>query len=103
MKVSDKLSHAAILEQCAEECAELAQACLKLARKLRDENPTPKSKEKLIEGLMEELADATVCIDVMTEAGIFDDDSYNAIFDLIESKHIRWEERLEQHLKEKEN
>lgn len=99
MKVSDVLSHAAILEQCAEECAELAQACLKLARKLRYENPTPKSKEELIEGLVEELADVEVCVDVMTEAGIFDDDSYNAIFDLIHSKHVRWEERLEQHLK----
>lgn len=101
MKVSDVLNHAAILEQCAEECAELAQACLKLARKLRGENPTPKSKEELIADLTEELADVTVCTNIMVEAGILDDSE--DIFDLIESKHIRWEERLEQHLKEKEN
>lgn len=31
----------AVLEQCAEELAELTQAALKMARKLRGENPTP--------------------------------------------------------------
>lgn len=33
----------ALLEQLAEECSELAQAALKLARLERGENPTPKT------------------------------------------------------------
>lgn len=41
-----KLPKAALLEQAAEEAAELAQACLKLARVYRGENPTPVTEEK---------------------------------------------------------
>ena len=44
---------------------------------------------------MEELADVTVCVDVMTDAGIFDNSS--DIYDLIEFKHARWEERIEEY------
>ena len=42
--VLDMIGTAAALEQLAEESAELAQAALKTARKLRGENPTPKSR-----------------------------------------------------------
>lgn len=42
--VLDMIGTAALLEQLAEESAELAQAALKLARKMRNENPTPKSR-----------------------------------------------------------
>lgn len=41
--VLDMIGTAALLEQLAEESAELAQAALKMARKLRNENPTPKT------------------------------------------------------------
>jgi hypothetical protein len=37
--VLDMIGTAALLEQLAEESAELAQAALKMARKLRNENP----------------------------------------------------------------
>lgn len=32
MKIIDKIGTPAMLEQCAEECAELGQACLKLGK-----------------------------------------------------------------------
>lgn len=41
--VLEMIGTAALLEQLAEESAELAQAALKMARKLRNENPTPKT------------------------------------------------------------
>ena len=38
--VLEMIGTAALLEQLAEESAELAQAALKMARKIRNENPT---------------------------------------------------------------
>ena len=40
----EAIGSAAMLEQLAEESAELAQAALKAARILRDDNPTPGSR-----------------------------------------------------------
>ena len=70
MDITDKIGFPATLEQCAEECSELAQVCLKMARKLRDENPTPKSIEDIIENLNDETADVLVCIDELIKSGI---------------------------------
>ena len=39
--IAEKIGQAALLEQTAEEAAELSHAALKLARILRGENPTP--------------------------------------------------------------
>ena len=60
--IVEKIGVPALLEQTAEECCELAQACLKMARKLRDENPTPKSVEDIRDNLVEEMADVEVCL-----------------------------------------
>jgi NTP pyrophosphatase (non-canonical NTP hydrolase) len=51
----------AMLEQLAEESTELAQACLKKARKLRGENPTPKSMAECDRNLIEEFSDVIQC------------------------------------------
>lgn len=51
--VLDMIGTAALLEQLAEESAELAQAALKMARKLRNENPTPKSRADCVANLQE--------------------------------------------------
>lgn len=59
----EKIGYEAMLEQTAEECTELAQACLKLARKIRNENPTPKTIEQCYENLYEEMADVLLCFD----------------------------------------
>lgn len=52
---------AVLYEQLAEECNELAQACLKKARKLRGENYTPKTMEEINEALEEEYTDVQLC------------------------------------------
>lgn len=44
------LGEPALLEQLAEECSELAQAALKLARLERGENPIPKTEEEWNDG-----------------------------------------------------
>lgn len=51
----------AMLEQLAEEAAELAQAALKLARIERGENPTPVTKREAKAHLIEEFTDVETC------------------------------------------
>ena len=58
----------AVLEQCAEELAELTQAALKMARKLRGENPTPMTHAQAAEHLHEELGDVRLCLKVLDVA-----------------------------------
>ena len=63
-----------MLEQLAEECAELAHASLKLARKIRGENPTPKDIPELIENLEEESADVNLFIWLLENESILETD-----------------------------
>ncbi len=51
----------AMYEQLAEEGAEFVHACLKKARKLRCENPTPKSMADINKNLIEEFTDFIQC------------------------------------------
>lgn len=60
----------AMLEQTAEEATELAQACLKLSRLIRDENPVYKSKTEIVANLHEEIADCMICINELINAGL---------------------------------
>jgi NTP pyrophosphatase (non-canonical NTP hydrolase) len=56
----------AMLEQTAEECVELAHACLKLARYYRNENKVyGKTEEELLDNLAEEMADVDICFNEM--------------------------------------
>ena len=55
----------AALEQLAEESAELAQAALKLARYLRAENPTQKSRKQGEEDLKEEVTDVILAMEAL--------------------------------------
>ena len=64
-EILDQIGEAAALEQTAEECAELAHACLKMARKFRAENPTPAAEDVISEQIHEELADLMTCVDVL--------------------------------------
>ena len=63
----EELGTPAVLEMCAEECVELAHACLKLARKIRDDNPTPKTVEECTNALAEEMGDMYLCMRLVTE------------------------------------
>ena len=93
MKIIDKIGIPALLEQTAEECTELAQACLKLARKMRGNNPTPKDVPELIENLEEEVADVEICIELLADDGIIDTAT---VIDISEAKEKRWMKRLEE-------
>ena len=57
----ENIGTTAMLEQMAEEAAELAQAALKLARVLRAENPTPVTLEEAKMNLTEEFTDVQHC------------------------------------------
>ncbi len=59
-QIREIIPEAALYEQLAEECSELSQACLKKARKLRDENYTPKTMEEIDANLEEEFTDVTL-------------------------------------------
>ena len=50
----EKIGTSAMLEQLAEEAAELSQAALKLARALRGENPTLVTRREVRKHLIEE-------------------------------------------------
>lgn len=87
-KVIRTLGEPALLEQLAEECSELAQAALKLARKERGENPTPKTEEECVENLLEELGDVNLCMSVVeANRGIH-------IRCLSVDKKARWAQRI---------
>lgn len=57
----EKIGTPAMLEQMAEEAAELAQAALKLARIMRGENPTPVTELEAWKYLVEEYTDVYQC------------------------------------------
>lgn len=92
----EKIGIPAMLEQTAEECAELAQACLKMARYLRNENPTPKRLDDIKDHLCEEIADVNLCLDELIDNNIID-------------KHyiLHWrgikEERISERFKDKDD
>ena len=85
--IIEKIGKPAMLEQLAEEAAELAQAALKCARILRDENPTPVSMEDAVANLSEEVTDVSTCLD---ELKIY------PMKDIYEAKRARWLGRLEE-------
>lgn len=94
--IVEQIGVPALLEQTAEECCELAQACLKMARKLRDENPTPKSIEDIRDELIEEIGDVLVCTDeILMNMNLVDNEELNL---LMSTKIDRWEKRLNMHL-----
>ena len=90
-RIVDYIGKAALLEQTAEEASELSQACLKMARKIRGENPTPKTLHDILENLNEEIADVDLCCNELVNGGIA---SYDSIGEIAEQKCERWYERV---------
>lgn len=77
MGLLEKIGSAAMLEQTAEEASELSQACLKLARKIRRNNPTPKTFDELEDNLFEEIADMKICLEELSESVYYDEEKVN--------------------------
>lgn len=86
----EKIGKAAMLEQTAEECAELAKACLKYARALRQENPTPKPMHEIICNMEEETADVCICLNELSGTLVIDSN----VQKWMEIKQNRIKERL---------
>ena len=115
--IVDRIGKPALLEQTAEECVELsealtdeivrllvcldankacaglAHACLKEARRLRGENPTPKSTPECWLAISEELADLQLCMELLEGAGYGQDPV--AAADQRAAKLLRWRDRLD--------
>ena len=87
--IIDRIGKPALLEQTAEECTELAHACLKEARRLRGENPTPCTEEERKAAIMEEIADVSICLSALDDAG------YTLSFAAVSAKQDRWCQRLD--------
>lgn len=56
-----RIGRAAMYEQAAEEATEYAKACLKMARIIRGENPTPVTVEEAQANIVEEWSDQVMC------------------------------------------
>lgn len=82
----EKMGQAAVYELLAEECCEFAQAALKMARILRNENPTPVTPEQAMQHLTEEYSDVLICAG---DLNLFIDPQ------LMNRKRARFEERWE--------
>lgn len=109
MDIVNKIGLPATLEQSAEECIELAHVYLKLARKIRGENPTPRTKESLLADMKEEMADVSLCSNLVKkhlwphrEPGKKPEID-RVILDIVKSKHERWIKRILKAEKEKED
>ena len=86
MRIIETIGTEAVLEQLAEESAELAQAALKLARKMRGVNPTPKEEDECWDNLIEEMA----CWEQLDLGfGV-----RKVIHDIAQEKTERWARRL---------
>lgn len=64
-KIRHDISEPALLEGLAEECTEAAKAALKLARVLRQENPTPVNEKAARTALNEEFTDVILYANVL--------------------------------------
>ena len=85
----------AMLEQTAEECVEMAHACLKLARHMRGENKVHKTIEEMYSNLSEEIADVSICMDELLSAGVISHESIDS--DIIAKKE-RMQRRIQNNL-----
>lgn len=80
-----------LLLQLAEEAAELAQAALKLHRKIIGTNPTPKTFEECKSGLIEETADVDLCLNLL---GMYQPEPLAEYQRIMAAKTTRWANRL---------
>lgn len=90
-EIARKTGTPALLEQVAEECMELAHACIKMARKIRNESYTPVDDTTLSYRLHEETADVINSIDVLHYDGTLD---YDIVSGIAKTKMDRWSERV---------
>ena len=86
--IRNNVSTPDILDQLAEEAAELSHAALKLARIKRGTNPTPVTEEEAVTSLVEELSDLWIITQHVLN---IDPDET-----IVHRKLVRWKERIEE-------
>lgn len=91
IEIIDKYGKEYILRQLAEECAELAQASLKLVRSMKGE--TPISQEEANSRFLEEIADVCVMLECIKD-GMLCNHEICIIAETSENKMKRMIERL---------
>ena len=91
--IRGKLSQEELLAQLAEECAELVQAALKLRRVYSGSNPTPVNREDAFNNLIEEIADVTLCAEVL---GLNTPELCFEVGRIWNKKLKRWADRLKE-------
>lgn len=91
--IKEHISKDDLLYQLAEESAELAQAALKVARKLKGTNPTPKTLDECEADLVEEFADVELCLNLL---GMFQDETEKRELEILDAKIARWVSRLKE-------
>lgn len=91
--VREHLPREDLLCQLAEECAELGKAALKMARIYRGLNPTPVTRTEAFQNLVEEMADVTLCMEVL---GLNTPELLMNCGRIWEEKSVRWMTRLEE-------
>lgn len=88
---ADYLNTVQLLNQLAEEAAELASAANKMIRVIDGANPTPVSTEDGWNNVLEEISDVQVC------AGeILNLDDWERVVNMRDEKTTRWMQRLEE-------
>lgn len=90
--IHETIPKAALYESLAEEATELAQAAMKMARVLRNENPTPVTQKEAKDNLIEEYGDV-----LLTAAYL----ELQEDFDGVRKKHNRCLNRCEEVLRKK--
>ncbi len=88
-KIKRHLPEDELLLQLAEECAELAQAALKLRRVLTGINPTPVTEGEARSNLLEEAADVYCVLGLLLGY-----EEHAEIYDITKRKKVRWAGRL---------
>lgn len=81
----EQIGEAAAYENIAEEAVELAHAALKYARIIREENPTPKTKQEVFSNILEEYSDLIL---ISSDVGLYINN------DIIEEKRQRFIKRM---------
>lgn len=92
MEISMELSEEELLLQTAEEAAELAAAAAKLIRIRHGINPSPVKENEAESDLLEEMADARLCIEELTKkvgGGM-------VVAAIYANKKARWKRRLKE-------
>lgn len=105
MTIVEAIGVPAALDQVVEECTELAQAAIKLARVLRGRNPARISEEDAKEHVIEEYADLLLAMDSVIMENLFGDvtsvDKLTKFYDerlikIFKQKQERWAASIEE-------